>query len=182
MNYSIRPEEHELREARKTVQGALETCKAVMDKKEDLEVCLGGKSRENYEERGAFGEAWNESLIRLYFNSDHGEDWKEDLKKITYFTYGESLFYEKSEEIQFDWQRILSKAFALQFMEKCGIKEDIDRENAEENWQNRDEENFTPGWDLCHLIGQELLEEHEFEGLPELKRSDILEAGDALFS
>lgn len=181
MSHSIKPEEHELREARQVVEGALAACESTWEKEEDFEICLGAKSKDNYEERGAFGQAWNEGLIRIMFNPSHGDDWKSDLRQITIYSYGESLFYEKMGA-EFDWQKILAKAFALKFMERCGEdEEEIDRKKAEENWRERENEKFEPSWDLAYLIGQKLLEKHALEDFPDLKRSDVLDAGDELF-
>lgn len=186
MSYSIRPEEHELRKARHIVEGALETCKTAEEKQEDFEVCLGAKSKDNYPERGAFGEAWNQNLIRIYFNTFHGDNWEQDLKTIVCAAYAESLFMERSE-INFAWQSLIKKAFSLKFIERAGIEEpEKDTEAAGKAWNElKDkldtEEKLSIDWSLASIIGDKLLEQYGLEDFPELKRSDIIEAGDKLF-
>ena len=181
MTYSIKPEEHELKTGRSIVENCLKTCEAIEKKEEKLEIILGGKSRDNFEEKGAFGEAWNSNLIRIYFNSEHGKDWKNDLRTITTYSYGESLFLEKSS-VELNWQELLKKSYALMFLKKTGFEPDeIDREKAKTEWQDFDEESSI-SWSLAHFIGEELLEDYELEDFPDLKRSDVIETGDKLFS
>ena len=181
MNYSIKPEEHELKTARRIIENCLKTCQAIEEKNESFEVVLGGKSRGNFEEKGAFGEAWNENLIRIYFNSDHGDTWKEDLRTITSYSYGESLFLEKSDS-KFHWQELLKKSYALMFLKQTGFEpNEIDRDKARDEWQEFDEESSI-SWSLAHFIGERLLEGRNLNEIPTLKKSDVLKAGDKVFS
>jgi hypothetical protein len=117
------------------------------------------------------------------------DGWKDNLEDLTADVYGQSWFYEKSE-INFKWQQMLASITGLMLIEEISESKQIDLEEFREEWaENKTEiseqvsiENpVNISWQLKTAIGRKLLEEHELEDFPELKRSDVLEAGDALF-
>lgn len=197
MNYSIKPEEHELRQAKQVVQEALETCKTVEEKDRDFEVSLGWMAiPRNVEAEGASGGSGDEEFIFLEFNTS-AENWKEDLKHVTAYSYGRSLFLELVDyQMSFGWQELLIEAFALQFLEKAyegAAERDLEwsREELEETWpevkESLDEEAVwfeadDPIWDAAYSIGKELTEEHDLKDLSDRTRSDLIEIGDKLFT
>ncbi len=197
MSYSIKPEEHELRQAKQIVEEAIATCKTVEEKEKDFEISLGWlfPPPEIENPSGASGASGDREFIYLEFNSTV-DDWKNDLRPVTAYSYGRSLFAERMEnEVQFGWQELLMEAFALQFLDR--VYEDTASENLEwskseleDAWpqvrESLDEEAVwfeadDPIWSTAYYIGQELLEAHDLNKLPELKRSDVIEAGDRIF-
>lgn len=197
MNYTVRPEEHELRQAKQIVEEVIETCKTVEKKEKDFEVSLGWlfTQPEIEEPRGASGASGDTEFIYLEFNSTV-DDWEDELRQVAAYSYGRSLFAEMMEnEVQFGWQELLMEAFALQFLDLVyegtasenlewaqdeledvwpQVRESLSEEGA---WYEPDD----PIWSTAYYIGQELVEKHELNELPGLKRSDISEAGDEIF-
>jgi uncharacterized protein YjaZ len=208
MDYSIRPEEHHLREARQVIEGALATCKAVVSKEEDVTISLGWDADDFMDEvDGATGRCHGSARIELYFNSGSSR-WKESLKSTTAHEFAHAWFHEQNstnvEDMTFVWQQVLMDAHAQLFAEKITDYEDpisvaVEEDYIKENWSEIKEEmskefhesqgffygggefETWTGYTVAYLIGQKLLEEHELGEFPELKRSDVLEAGDALF-
>ncbi len=203
----IRPEEHELRKARRTVEGSLEACKAVREK-ENLTVALGWTEEGFVKEEmwGVHGYTTSKDRMEIQFNSEV-ERWKEALEATVAHEFAHTIFFETVpyEETTFNWQYILFEAHSQNFAEKIfpdietPWREYIEAEELETFWPEVKEiisdeieqdselmyggENFPQwlGYSLAYRIGQELLKDHELEELPELKRSDVVEAGDELF-
>lgn len=185
MEYSIKPEEHELREARQVVERIIESCSYVVDK-EELRINLGFTDSEEY---GALGNALSSERAQVNFNS-LVDGWKDDLENVVANVYGHAYFYENSE-INFQWQQILASVTGLMIIEELSEPREVDRENFREEWAEKKteiseeasmESRDTLSWQLKTLLGRKLLEDRELEDLPDLKRSDVLEAGDSLFS
>ena len=187
MNYSIKPEEHELREARQAIEKTLEGCKYVVEKEEDLEFSLGHVSKEDVEGFGAVGTALSPEKAEIFFNADV-DGWEENLEDLVADLYGQSWFYENSE-VTFIWQQILASITGLMVIEKVSEPREVEVENLKEEWAEKktgvsekvSEEPESLSWKLKAAIGHKLLEEYELENLPDLKRSDVLDAGDNLF-
>jgi hypothetical protein len=191
MSYSIRPEEHELRNARETVEKVLESAKYRLEKDEMLEVSLGASPSQAPGEFGASGVAINSESAQIYFDPNR-EDWEEDLATVVRKIYAKTWFYEKTEPAGFLWQELLSEALGHVFLEELGEEREVENpEEFSEIWEEEKEfldeelsvelqENLP--WQLKKLIGEQLLEEHDLEDFPELTRSDVEEAGDELFS
>ena len=187
MNYSIKPEEHELRKAKQTVEKALEGAKYVLDKEEDLEINLGYASLEEVGEFGVFGSAVTPKEVEIFFNPNV-EGWKNNLKDLAADLYGQTWFYENSE-VNFVWQQVLASTVGLIVIEKVSEEKEFEIEEFKEEWAEKKtkisqeiskaSENLS--WQLKLDIGHKLLEEHELEDFPDLNRSDVLEAGDKLF-
>ena len=187
MNYSIKPEEHELREAKQTVEKALEGAKYVLHKKEDLEINLGYASIEEVDEFGVFGSAVSPEEIEIFFNSDV-DSWKDNLEDLAADLYGQTWFYENSE-FNFVWQQVLASTTGLIVIEKVSEEKEFEIQEFKGEWAEKKTkisqeiskagENLS--WQLKLGIGHKLLEEHELEDFPDLNRSDVLEAGDKLF-
>jgi len=188
MNYSIKPEEHELREARQTVGKTLEGVKYVLEKEEDLSVSLGYATSEEAGEFGVFGSAISPEEVEIFFNTDV-DGWKDNLEDLVADLYGQTWFYEKSN-VEFIWQQALASIIGLIVIEKISEKQEVEVAKLKEEWAEKktsisDKLTERPenlSWKLKTAIGHQLLEENELENLPDLKRSDVLDAGDSLFS
>lgn len=187
MSYSMRPEPHELREARNTVEGALESCKYRLEKEEGLRINLGASSDENY---GAHGLATDSGNAQIYFNPDR-ENWKDELRKTAMNAYGTAWFYEKIENVDFVWQEFMASTLGLLFLEELGEKREIETESLDEEWNSKEgklesqlsvdvQEDFS--WQLKLSLGRKLMEENDLEDLTELKLSEIRKAGEELFN
>jgi hypothetical protein len=188
MNYSIKPEEHELREARETVEKIIESCKYVLEREEHLTVNLGYADREDAGEFGVFGAAETLGSATIYFNAEV-DGWKDNLEDLAADVYGQSWFYENSE-VNFRWQQLLASVTGLMLIDEISRQREVDIEEFREEWAEKKteiSEKISPekpedlSWQLKAAIGRKLLEDHELEEFPELKRTDVLEAGDALF-
>ncbi|QGA80051.1 hypothetical protein [Candidatus Nanohalobium constans] len=187
MNYSIKPEEHELREARQAVEKTLEGCKYVLEKDEDLEFSLGHTGLDAVEGFGVSGTALSPSTAEIFFNTEV-DSWKENLEDLTADIYGQTWFYENSE-VNFVWQQVLASITGLMVIEKISDQKGVEIEDLQEEWAEKktdiseqiSEQPENLSWQLKTAIGHELLEEYELEEFPELNRTDVLEAGDSLF-
>lgn len=189
MNYSIKPEEHELREARQVIETAIETCRHTLEKEESLHIHLGHAEKDEVGEFGVFGEASNSENGRIYFNTS-AENWKQNLNDLTLDIYGQTWFYEKNDNHEFVWQQLLADITGLLLIEQVSEGREPDYNGLEEEWKQKKEnlseqlstgsrENFS--WQLKLILGRKLLDNHELEDLPDLKRSDVIEAGDEAF-
>lgn len=191
MSYTIRPEKHELRNARETVEGVLESCKYILEKNKVLEVNLGAAPSGSAQEHGAHGLAINESAAQFYFNPEI-DDWDEDLEKVVRKEYAKSWFYEKTDSSGLLWRELLAESFGLMFLEENsdGREPEEYPEEFREDWSDGKEslktqisvdnqENFS--WQIKWFIGEKLLEEHELEEFTDLTRSDIEDAGEEVF-
>ncbi len=186
MNYSIKPEEHELREAKQVIEGVLASCQIFKEKESDFKIELSWES-----EIHAGSDA--EDRIFIGFNTLE-EDWKEKLKTATAYGYAHSLYYDLGEQPVFNWQQVLMDSFGLMLLDEIlpeqARKETEDVEDYEvDNWLemkkeleeeiNYDSQN-TP-WQVSYLIGRRLLKRYSLEEFPNLKKSQVLEAGDDVF-
>ena len=187
MSYRIRPEEHELRQARETIEGVLESCKYSLEKNKLLEVNIGVAPSGSTGEYGARGVAVNAEAAQIYFDPQV-EDWQEDLEKVVRKEYGKSWFYEGMEMSGLVWQELLADIFGLMFLRQIEERE-IEEPPADE-WEDKKhklkkhvspefQEDFS--WQLKWLLGEKLLENHDLEELIKLKRSDVSSAGDEIF-
>lgn len=186
MNYTVKPEEHELREARDIVTGVIESCKVVREKEESFETQIGWDTIIQ-------GGSSSTEEVYVYFNTE--EDWEDRLKTATAYGYAQSLFWEifETEEMSYVWQETLLDAFGLLFVEEALpdlSEEEVGDVDADEvnTWDQIKEdlsEEIYAGpeisWEINYLIGKKLLEEHDLEELPKLTRSDVVEAGDQIF-
>lgn len=185
MSYRIRPEEHELRQARETVEKILEGCKHELEKNRVLELNLGVAPSGSTGEYGARGVAVNAEAAQIYFDPEV-ENWREDLEKVLRKEFGKSWFYENMEMSGLLWQELLAEVFGLMFLGQVHDREP--EKDIKQEWRDRrgklkkhvsqEPENFS--WQLKWRLGKKLLEEYELEDLPELKRSDVREVGDRL--
>jgi len=184
MSYRVRPEEHELRKARETVEGVLEGCKHELEKNKVLEVNLGAAPSGSTGEHGARGVAVNSETAQMYFDPET-DGWEEDLEKVVRKEFGKSWFYEQMEMSGLVWQELLAETFGLMFLGQ--IEEREVTENFAEEWNEKKEKlkkHISPefqedfSWELKWLLGKELLERYELEELPDLKRSDVEEVGE----
>lgn len=187
MTYSVKPEEHELRTARDAVERAVEACQYVVEKEEELEVSLGHIGREDVGEFGAFGEAVTSENARIYFNAEV-DGWQENLEDLAADVYGQTWFYENSE-VNFVWQQVLASITGLIVIEEISEEKEFEVEGFREEWAEKKtdlSEEISKGhenlsWQLKVGIGRKLLEDNDLRDLPDLNRTDVLEAGDALF-
>lgn len=186
MKYSIKPEEHELREARQVVERITESCSYIIEKEKEFRINLGFKDLEEY---GALGDALSSERAQINYNS-LVNGWKEDLEDVVADVYGQAYFYENSE-VNFQWQQVLASVTGLMIIDELSESREVEKEDFREEWAEKKtdiseeankESRDTLSWQLKYLIGRKLLEDYELEDFPKLNRSDVLEAGDALFS
>jgi len=207
MEYSIKPEEHELREARQEIEKAVEKVKHSLPKDKDVEFRLAWEGRQEVVEEmeGVDARTFSSTVVTLSFNSNH-DKWKDSIRRNTVHEFGHTYFYEKNDDLSdFIWQWILEEALTQKLAEKIYPDSEapywnsVGQEELEDKWPEvkqiiSDEmdydhelffggENFErwTGYSLAFKIGEKLLEKHELEEFPELKRSDVIEAGDELF-
>lgn len=189
MNYSIKPEEHELREARQVIDAALESSKHVLDKEESLNIHLGHGGKTEVGSFGVFGEALDSENGRIYFNTS-GNNWKQNLNDLTIDIYGQTWFYEKQESLEFIWQQFLAAITGLLLIDQVSEGREPDYKGLKEEWREKKEnlseqisleyqESFS--WQLKLLLGRKLVEDRSLEDFPELKRSDVIDTGDKVF-
>lgn len=186
MTYTLKPEEHELREARQVVEGIITSAETILEKEADFEVGLSWNSR--FEPAVRHPEEMN-----LHFNTQV-DDWKDRLKQITAQAYAKSWFLENVEP-ELHWQEMLMLGHSLGFAEKVtGEKPHLnDRSEVDEAWPELKEELSRPaeemdpdmmryGFSTAYFLAQELMKQHDLEEFPGLKRSDVINAGDKIFS
>lgn len=182
MKHTVKPEKHDFREARETVENTLENCEYTLERDEPLEVNIGSFPGE----RGARGlaEPFN---LQIYFNPDI-ENWQEELRKVVQNYYAKSWFYE-SHEPAFFWEEVLASSLGLMFLEETGYErkpEEVDSSIAE--WEDKknllSEEVFEVrtefSWQLNWFIGKRLTEKHDLEDFSELTKKDVMKAGDSI--
>jgi hypothetical protein len=188
MSYSIKPEEHELRAAREAVEKTLESCRYVLEKDEELEISLGHTDPDSVGEFGVSGAAVSPERAELFFNTE-AEGWEGNLEDLTADVYGQAWFYEHCE-VTFVWQQVLASITGLMVIEKVSEERDVETEELQEEWAEKktgiseeiSEKPENLSWQLKTALGHKLLEKCDLEDLPELNRTDVLEAGDSLFS
>jgi len=191
MSYTIRPEAHELREARETIQGVLEACKYILEKDEMIEVNIGSAPSDNQIDFGASGYTVNSEQAQIFIRPEK-DGWKKDLEKLVYQIYGESYYYEKTEFSGFLWQNLVAEALGLMFLEQNteGREPEKDQEEFKDEWKNLkdsladqvseiDPESIQ--WQIKWYIGEKLTDEHSFEEFDSLKKSDVKEVGEEIF-
>ena len=185
MDYSISPEEHELRETRQKVENVIRSYEHALDVgsvefnlgwqelEEDLTVLPGENNLTVIKDPGSGFEGLDKKLLRGLLEIE---------------------FFEKAgfDEALFNWQEVLKFAYV-----KNRVGELLDEErkihgDLEEIWPELRKElgkrtdDFSEQFYmnvaiLGESIGQKLLEEHSLEEIPGLKLSDMEEAGDQLF-
>jgi len=186
MSFTVRPERHELEEARRTVEGGLESCKYVLEKEKSLEVNLGASSDDR---RGGHGLAESEETLQLFFNP-RIDGWKAQLQKTAVNCYGEAWFRENKGSIDFVWEKFLASVTGLMLLEETGESREVEKDFSDE-WMEKEGklesmlsteayEDFS--WQVKALVGEKLLEEHELEKFPELTLSDVRNAGEKAFN
>lgn len=209
MKYSIKPYEYELRKARKLVEEALKASKTFQEKEKDLKVSLAWIEDDFTKERlkGVFARALSRDEIEINFNSD-AEDWENGMLIFSAHEYAHTIFYEQkgieAEGLEFNWQHILLEAHSQHFSEKvypekeAPWRKSVNREEFSEKWpeiKDRFSKEIAQepiidceelplffGYSLAYRIGEKLLEKHELEEFAGLERSDLIYAGDNLFS
>ena len=75
-------------------------------------------------------------------------------------------------------------------IEKVSEEREVETDDLQEEWTEKktgiseelSEKPENLSWQLKTALGHRLLESHDLEDLPNLKRTDVLEAGDSLFS
>lgn len=191
MSYTIRPEEHQLREARQVVEGVMESCKYILEKDQMLELNLAASPSSASIGHGAHGLTANAETAQIYFRPEV-KSWKNDLEKVVYGAYGKSWFYEKTAPSGLLWRELLAESFSLMFIDQntAGERPDAVPAEFEEEWgelkavlklqvSEQTVEEFS--WQLKWFIGNSILEDKEIEEFPDLRKSDVEEAGEELF-
>jgi len=159
-----------------------------LDKENDLRVNIGYANKDETGSYGVFGQAISPESAEVFFNSGV-DSWKDNLEDLTADIYGQTWFYENSE-VNFVWQQLLASITGLMVIEQVSEPKEVEISEFKEEWAekktNLSEEYYGEtvelSWQLKASIGRKLLEEYELEDFPALNRSDVLEAGDSLFS
>lgn len=184
MSHIIKPSDSELKEARNAAEGILATCEAMLVKDDDYTLSLDWR-----EEFGSA--AFGSDSLRAGFNTE--EEWKEKLRFHVAKAYADSYFQEFRDAF-FYWEELLRLGMSLVFAEELtGHSPELDDlETVKEEWGSMRErigdevgdyeEMRVYGFTAAYYIAEKLLENHDYEELPELTKTDIVEAGDRCFS
>lgn len=186
MDYSIRPSKHELQEVRQKVEQTLDSFEYALDI-DSVEINLGWQKIEN-DVSIIPGEG--NSLV-LIINPEREI---ETLERNILRGVLEIEFLQKAEfeEITYNWQEVLKFAYVKNKVAKLLDEETGEQPSLEEKWpdlkenlsekvEEFSEEFYLNAAPLGNQIGKKLLETHEMEEIPNLKRSDVTEAGEELF-
>lgn len=210
MEYSIKPEEKDVREARRVIEGTIPAVKSRLDKEEDIRIELGWTEEEFVKNNmnGVSGYTPSSNRIEIEFNSSI-EGWKKYLKSLTAHEFAHTVFFESlpHNELIFNWQYVIFEAHSQNFADRAfpdieqPWRNHIDENRLKELWPNFKDILSTEmeetgdfmhgmgkgdwpqwfGYSLSYKIGEKLLEDHELEDFPGLKRQNVLEAGEELF-
>lgn len=186
MDYSIKPGEHELREARQEVENVLESYSFALDI-ENVEIELGWQRIE----RGSSLVSAGGSRITLVINP---EKKLEELEKNVLRGLLEIEFLKKADysRINYNWQEVAKFAYVKNRIKNLVDEQHQEDPELEENWESLrenlsrevtefDEEFYMNAAQLGETIGRKLLEDHEVEDIPQLKKSNIVDTGDEFF-
>ena len=185
MEHSIEPTAEEFREAKDIVEGILQTCEAVLSKDSDLQVFLSWRTHSS-------PEVLSEEEAKINITTEDG--WKNQLKTTVSQAYAQSWSLEYKSN-SYHWEELLTLGHSLRFAENItGEKPELDsKDEIAENWSilrdeiqlslvEETEEISHYGFSLAYYLANELEESHSLEDFPELTMSDILNAGDNIFS
>lgn len=185
MDYSITPGKHQLREARQKVQNVLDSYSHTLEL-EDMEVLLGWQKINR--DTNVMHDGDSELILVI-----NPEEEMENLERNVLRGLLELEFMEKTDyrELSFKWQEVLKLSYVTARMKKL-TDIDTDRSFDPEKWsrfrqllseetEDFDEEFHLEAVSLAEKIGDKLLEDYEPEEFPELKMSDVVQAGEQLF-
>lgn len=182
MKHTVKPEKHQLQKARTATETALKTSKTVLQKQKSLKIELGYNSSLQHGAATAYADA---KIARIEFNPEK-DSWTEDLQKTVVDAYGRA-YYAENTELNFKWQQLLSSTTGLLLNEQLGEQKHVEK-NLKQEWRQkkdsldkkiqRSDQRYS--WQLKLKLGRKLIEEHDLENLPELKRSQLLNAAEQL--
>ena len=188
MNYSINPEEHELKKAREKIEEVLESYSYAFEV-ENIEIDLGWQRIER--DVSLLSSIDNTVILVLRPGSKLEGLEKNVLRGVFEIEYRQKAVYDS---IEFDWQEIAKFAYVknkirkvLGNMEKGNRREELRqkwpelRQELEKEKEEFHEELYMNAAALGEIIGRELLEDKELDELPKLTKSDIIETGEKLF-
>lgn len=186
MDYSIKPEEHEVREAREKVENVINSYDYALDI-DSVKVNLGWQDQD----RDISVIPGENNTITVILNP---EKQAENLDKAVLRGLLELEFFEKArfDEAMFNWQEVLKFAYVKNRVGELLGEERTVNEDLEDKWgdlkqelgkrtDDFSEEFYMNAATLGESIGQKLMEKHSVDELPELNRSDVKKAGDELF-
>lgn len=206
MRVKVKPMPGQTRSAKEAIERAVQSCKHTLKKEDDVEFHLAWEGRPEViqELNGVQGRALDSDLITISFNADR-DGWKKELMRVAAHEYAHTFFYEENGLSDFVWQQILEESLAQHHTLHAFPEADqpqvgeVTKEELKELWPEArerlsdetdyDHEIFLggdtfPRWyghELAFQIGKELLDMHDYEEIPHLTRSEVLEVGDALF-
>jgi hypothetical protein len=185
MNYTVKPEKHELEEARSIVDQVVSTAEAFQEKEQPI----------------TFGLSWDRKIepvttssqkVIIRFNTDE-DDWEQEMRGAVARGYAQAWFLEHTQP-ELHWQELLMLGHSLHFSERAtGSEAQISskkelagfwpeiKDNLSLSKQEVNHELMRHGFSLSYHLIEEILEKHEMEDLPELSRSEVIEAGDRIF-
>lgn len=209
MNYKIKPSEKDIRNAKNTVKGVIETCKIIKEVNK-LNIELGWTSEHFIieEMKGSQSFAKNSEVLKIGFNTTP-KSWKESLKYSSATGYGKTLFLkirnQELDDMDFLWEELLFEGYAhILANEALGdIKSKapfnynkVEDEELEQLWrkfsENLDKElnNSEINPEILQeqnieiigtLICEELAKNYDWEEIPNLEQRRLIEAGERLF-
>lgn len=186
MDYSITPEEHELRAAREKVENAVNRFDYALEL-ESIRFDLGWQSLKASPSVVSDGK---DTLTVIFDVEKEDEEFEKKLLRGLL----EIEFFKKAEfdESIFNWQEVLKFAYVKHRVgEIMGEGTDV-HDSLEEKWPELREElgkrtdDFSEQFYMSAAIlgeslGERLLQENDIEEIPSLNRSDVIDAGDELF-
>lgn len=187
MDYSIKPETHELEKAREKLDTIITSYSHAFEV-ENVEFYL---SWQKYEKSSTF--TWyDEDKVGIIIDPE--KNWEQGLEETLVNGLCHIEFVSKAgfDQIDFTWQEVLLFAYAEMKTEEITGQEPPKSDEVEKRWSEirahlLDEKDglneflYSNTGIVGSMIGRKLLEDHELEEFPELTRSDVVGAGDGLF-
>lgn len=187
MIYSIKPEKHDLENARNKINQVIESYSYAFDT-DNIEFYLNWQKFE----RPVSFEIDGENSLLIILNSEM--DWEEEIDEIILRGIFSLEFMQKADfdQIVFNWQDLLLSSYTVHRSSQIlggspsdseltvswtKLREKLSEELFETDFDSLYENTGILSW----RIGQKLLEEYEIEDFPGLKRSDVIKAGDEVF-
>lgn len=185
MEHSIKPEEHELRAAREKVENTVNR----FDYALEIEKVSFNLGWQELEKSPSIVSGKNSLNIII---DPEKEDEKFEKKLLRALL--EIEFFDKADidESMFNWQEVLKFAYVKQRVAEI-TGEEIEPDRAlEDMWPDLkkdlgkrtdefSEEFYMNAAALGGSVGKKLLEDHMIDDIPDLNRSDVIEAGERLF-
>lgn len=185
MDYSIKPSKAELRELRQRAENAVSSYQHFLDL-DRVEFNLGWQQLEN-DSTVVSGDGTLTVVVQPGAEAPKLE--KKLLRGMLELEFVEEAPYD---EISFNWQEVLKLAYVQSRTAEILDEERAPHPELEAPWPDLSDELgkrtgefsdefYVNAAALGEAIGQELLEKHDIDKLPDLKKTDVEDAGDRLY-